>query len=147
MDDAEFIETSIRIAVAAHAGQRDKTGNAYILHPLRVMADVRAKGGTVAQQCAAVLHDVVEDTEWSLDRLRAEDMTDDILVLVAALTHPNSESDDDYLARLVSVPGAALIKEADSSDNFNRLASITDDAMRERLHEKYTRVLSIVRAK
>src|ERR1700742_4520783 len=62
------LERAIVIAAEAHAGQLDKAGAPYILHPLRVMLRV----GTAAERIAAVLHDVAEDTPWTLDALAAE---------------------------------------------------------------------------
>ncbi len=63
------IERAIELAVVSHTGQVDKSGEAYILHPLRVMAAVRDKGGNFDQQAAAVMHDIVEDCDVSLEAL------------------------------------------------------------------------------
>lgn len=141
MDDAALIETSIRIAVNAHAGQRDKVGVAYILHPLRVMAKVRERGGSTAQQCAAVLHDVVEDTGLTLD-----DLGEEIVALVNAVTRPKNESYDSYVSRILAQPGAALIKEADARDNYSRLPAVKDEATRDRLLRKYAGILAALQA-
>jgi GTP diphosphokinase / guanosine-3',5'-bis(diphosphate) 3'-diphosphatase len=56
------LETAIALAAAAHAGQTDKAGQPYILHPLRVMLCMQ----TNAERMVAVLHDVVEDTPLTL---------------------------------------------------------------------------------
>ena len=66
---ASSLERAIEIAARAHAGQTDKGGAPYVLHPLRVMLQLRDP----VAQIAAVLHDVVEDCAgWSLARLRGE---------------------------------------------------------------------------
>jgi hypothetical protein len=69
-----MLERAIEVAVVCHAGQVDKNGEAYILHPLRVMLAVREGGGSLEQQAAAVLHDVIEDCgvkdEFLLARLQ-----------------------------------------------------------------------------
>ena len=69
------LEEAISLAVEAHRGQRDKAGQPYILHPIRVMMRCR----TEAERIAAVLHDVVEDTEWTLERLREEGVPEEVL--------------------------------------------------------------------
>lgn len=61
------IEDAINIAVNAHRGQRDKGGQPYILHPLRVMLAAQNDD----ERIVAVLHDVVEDSDLTLDDLRA----------------------------------------------------------------------------
>ena len=147
MSDAELMETCIAIAVKAHRGQRDKAEQAYILHPLRVMAVVRANKGSTAQQACAVLHDVVEDTAETLDSLRLKGVPEEVLILVDALTHRKDvdESTEDYLTRLLSVPDAVLVKEADTLDNAGRVAEIEDPATRERLTKKYGHALEVLR--
>lgn len=145
MTDAELLEKCIAIAVEAHRGQRDKAGETYILHPLRVMAAVRAKGGSVVLQAAAVLHDVVEDTPVNLEALEREQIPAEVRVLVQALTHPDGEPNEAYLQRVRTVPAAALIKEADVLDNSGRLSEITDVETRDRLAEKYRRALLLLR--
>ena len=62
------LERAIEIAIEAHRGQRDKAGNDYINHPLRVMA----AGKTTNERIVGVLHDVVEDSDWSFERLMDE---------------------------------------------------------------------------
>jgi hypothetical protein len=144
MNDAELLEKCIAIAVEAHRGQRDKGGHAYILHPLRVMAGVRSHRGSVAQQAAAVLHDVVEDTPVTLESLERDGIPADVLVLVDALTHRKPEPSEDYLQRVLDVPDAVL-KETDVLDNAGRIAEIDDAFTRERLTKKYNRALQILR--
>ena len=66
------LERAIAIATKAHAGQIDKAGEPYILHALRVMLAVE----TPEERTAAVLHDVVEDTDWTIEGLREEGFSD-----------------------------------------------------------------------
>ena len=72
MDDlsARDLESAIALAVHAHRGQRDKAGAPYILHPLRLLTRL-GHDATEVQRMAAVLHDVVEDTEYTLETLAA----------------------------------------------------------------------------
>ena len=58
---------ALKLAYAAHAGQVDKAGMPYIFHPYEVALQVQAE----EEVCAALLHDVVEDTDWTMEDLRA----------------------------------------------------------------------------
>src|SRR5512138_389327 len=78
------LSEAIALAATAHAGQLDKSGRAYILHPIRVMQRCEPYG--VAAQMAAVLHDTVEDTWVTLDILRAAGFPREVVEAVDALT-------------------------------------------------------------
>ena len=77
------IEDIIRIAVKAHDGMKDMVGNPAVAHVLAV----GLMGKTVAEQKAGFLHDVVEDSDFTLDDLRAEGVEEDVLTAVDLLTH------------------------------------------------------------
>jgi (p)ppGpp synthase/HD superfamily hydrolase len=138
-----MLERAIKVAVIAHAGQVDKNGEAYILHPLRVMLAVRELGGTPCQQAAAVLHDVLEDCDVSEDFLEQR-LTREVNETVDALTHQDGEEYDDFLRRVARTPGALLIKEADIRDNHGRLYQVQDEATRRRLQAKYDSALELI---
>jgi (p)ppGpp synthase/HD superfamily hydrolase len=106
---------AIVIAAEAHEHQKDKAGAPYILHPLRVMLGVR----TEAERIAAVLHDVVEDTPWTLAELAAEGFAPEVLAAVEALTKREGESRPDALARAAANPIARRVKLADLTDNLD----------------------------
>ena len=77
------LERALEIAAEAHRGQLDRTGEPYLLHPIRVMLRVRDE----SERLVALLHDVVEDNEaWTLDRLRAEGFPDEVVEAVDRLT-------------------------------------------------------------
>jgi GTP diphosphokinase / guanosine-3',5'-bis(diphosphate) 3'-diphosphatase len=118
------LERAIEIAARAHAGQTDKAGAAYILHPLRVML---AQQG-VKERMAAVLHDVVEDTSVTLNDLRAEGFDEDVLTAIVALTKTKGESRIDAAKRAVVNPIARAVKLADVTDNMDlgRITNPTD---------------------
>jgi hypothetical protein len=107
------LETAIRIAVTAHAGQVDKGGAAYITHPLRLMAAVESEEARIV----AVLHDVIEDTAVTLEDLRREGFSEDVLTAVACVTHRRDEPYADYVVRCKSHPLAREVKLADLADN------------------------------
>jgi (p)ppGpp synthase/HD superfamily hydrolase len=131
------LERAIVIAAEAHTGQVDKAGAPYILHPLRVMLRVR----TNAERIAAVLHDVVEDTPWTLDALAAEGFAPAVLSAVDALTRRDRESYEAFVSRAGADPVARVVKLADLADNMD-LARLPAPSARdaERL-ERYRRAV------
>src|SRR5262245_66144055 len=126
------LERAIEIAAHAHAGQRDKAGKPYILHPLRVMLAVEGE----ASRIAAVLHDVVEDTPVTADDLRREGFSDAIVDAVLALTRRDGETYEAFVERAGQNPIARPVKLADIADNMDltRIAQPTD-----RDHERLRR--------
>lgn len=109
------IERAIALAAQAHAGQRDKGGQPYILHPLRVMMAMT----TDTERIAAVLHDIVEDTSITFDDLVAEGFADDIVDAIRALTKFKGETREQAANRIVCHPIARAVKLADIADNMD----------------------------
>lgn len=109
------LERAIEITTEAHRGQRDKAGNDYIGHPLRVMA----AGHTPEEKIVGVLHDVVEDSDWTLERLAAEGFAPEILEALRCLTHAEEEFYDRYIARMKGNPLAVAVKLNDLADNMD----------------------------
>ena len=120
------LERAITIAAEAHAGQKDRAGAPYILHPIRLMIQMDSKDAMIS----SVLHDVVEDSAWTLDDLRIEGFSDEVLNAVDSLTHRDKEGEDywDYIQRAKSDPIAIKVKLADLEDNLNpdRLNEVTE---------------------
>src|SRR5262245_28479422 len=118
------LERAIEIAAKAHAGQLDKAGAPYILHPLRVMFRLQDP----AARITAVLHDVVEDSSWTIEDLRAEGFDAPVLAAVDALTRRSGESYEDFVRRAGLHPIAYPVKLADLADNLDlsRIASPTE---------------------
>jgi len=113
-----MLNKAIEIASIAHVGQVDKCGNPYILHPLRVMMNFCDDKDEAAQICA-VLHDVVEDTSVTLDDLRAEGFSDDIITALDCLTRRNGENYDDFISRILTNQLACKVKYGDLADNMD----------------------------
>jgi (p)ppGpp synthase/HD superfamily hydrolase len=109
------LERAIEIAAAAHAGASDKAGHPYILHPLRVLLAVES----IEERMAAALHDVVEDTTWTIEQLGAEGFSVEVLDAVAALTKRPGESRLDAAHRAAANPIALRVKLADVTDNMD----------------------------
>ncbi len=70
--DLKLVLRAYEVADQAHAGQRRRSGEPYIIHPIGVAEILAELGADTATMCAALLHDVVEDTEWTLEDLRTE---------------------------------------------------------------------------
>ena len=127
------LDEAIRVAVDAHAGQLDKAGKPYILHPLRVMMTVEGPSLDSARK-VAVLHDVVEDSEWTLESLDAKfGLTSEEQAALRLLTHGEHEDYATYIERVAGNPLATAVKVADLLDNLDvtRLEEVTErDAKR-----------------
>jgi (p)ppGpp synthase/HD superfamily hydrolase len=109
------LESAIAIAVRAHAGQADKSGQPYILHPLRVMFRCQ----TDEQRIVAVLHDVIEDTSVTADDLRSQGFSEAILTALDCVTKRDGESYEAFVERAAANPIARQVKLADLEDNMD----------------------------
>lgn len=136
-DPQAQLARAVELAREAHAGQVDKAGAPYIEHPLRVMA---ALEGAEAKM-VGVLHDIVEDTEVTLEALREVGFSAAVVRAVDALTKRDGEDYEAYLARVIADPLAVRAKIADMTDNMDlsRIPSPTEKDRR-RL-EKYQRIM------
>nr|WP_170312345.1 HD domain-containing protein [Paenibacillus sacheonensis] len=131
------IERAISIALRAHQGQRDKGGSPYILHPLAVMNRVE----TMEEKIAAVLHDVVEDTDVTLDQLREYGFSDEITEAVHLLTRSDEDSYEEFIEKTCRNRIARAVKRADILENMD-LSRIQDPSERDyKRMEKYRQAL------
>lgn len=114
----EQIEVALGIALKAHRGQRDLDGNAVILHPLTVAM----KGSNEYEIIAGLLHDVVEDTEWTFDDLLEAGIAKEVVDALRLLTHNKDEQYFDYVRRIAEShnPIAINVKCNDLEHNLAR---------------------------
>lgn len=89
-------QQSLAIAEDAHKGQVDKAGVDYIQHPLFVASLVE---GELAKT-VALLHDVVEDSDWTLEDLRMEGLPEEVVQAVGILTKKRNENYEEYILRV-----------------------------------------------
>jgi (p)ppGpp synthase/HD superfamily hydrolase len=117
------LEDAIALALEAHRGQRDKAGQTYVLHPLRVMLRLE----TEAERMTAVLHDVVEDSPYTLERLRGLGYPEEVLSALDCLTKREGESYEAFVERVRPNALARRVKLADLEDNMDvrRLPTVT----------------------
>lgn len=144
-----MLAKAIQIASEAHLNQIDKGGKPYILHPLWVMDKVRHLGEDY--MVVAVLHDVIEDTNWTLDNLRivlsaCDNYTDNIITALSLLTKVLEDQDYmNYIRNISFNPIAKAVKLRDLEHNtkITRLKGLRkkDFDRLEKYHRAYTYLL------
>ena len=117
------LERAITLAAEAHAGQTDKAGAPYILHLLRVMQAQNSKEAMMV----GVLHDLVEDTGYTLDDLREQGYPSEVIAALRHVTKKDEESYTEFIKRIGRHPIARQVKVADLKDNMDmtRFESVT----------------------
>lgn len=110
-----LLEKAIDLALHAHAGQTDKGGNPYILHPLSVMMRMSDE----KEKIVAVLHDVVEDCGVTASDLRQTGFDTEIIDAVFALTRRENETYMEFVARCAQNKLARGVKIADIQENMD----------------------------
>ena len=124
------------ICLEKHAGQVDKGGEPYYLHPFAV-AD--AVDGELAKT-VAYLHDVVEDTDATLEWLEGQGFSAEVVEAVDAITRREDEEYFDYIERVGRNEVASAVKAADLKHNLDPSRKGATPQMRER----YERALSML---
>lgn len=135
-----YLAEAISIAARAHAGQNEKNGDPYIFHPLRAM--LRCKTNT--DRIVAVLHDVIEDTDWTMARLKKSGFSRTVLSALDCVTKRDAETYDAFIKRILKNKIAIRVKLADLEDNLDtrRLPRIREkDKRRLAKYRKYRRIL------
>ena len=151
------LQSAIQIAVLAHAGQTDKGGNPYILHPLRVMQSLK----TTDEMIVGVLHDVVEDCSeegYTFEYLEGKGFSTEIIEALRSVTKTPAEeatmkqlSGDakidaylEFVSRAIANPIGKRVKRADIFDNLNvqRIGELTPKDLA-RLNQ-YKRAISLI---
>lgn len=125
MKKGELLGKVLVLATNAHAGQFDRGGKPYILHPIKVMHYLKTDDEEL--QCIALLHDVIEDTKTTWDDLRAIGCTERIIFAVHALTKQPGQSYDQYKHEVMANKDAMRVKMADLRHNtdIRRLKGVT----------------------
>lgn len=119
-----MIDIALTIAKKAHAGQVDKAGIDYIQHPLYVAGQVK----TEQEKAVALLHDVIEDSDVTVDDLLVSGLSNEVVTAVQILTKKKGQSYQEYLEKVKSNNLARVVKLADLKHNsdLSRLKSVTD---------------------
>ena len=126
MEKGKMLASMLVLATNAHAGQFDKGGNPYILHPLKVMHYLKSDDEEL--QCIALGHDVIEDTKTTYVELLEAGMTDRVVTAIMALTKQPGQTADQYKNRVFGNVDAMKVKLADLRHNtdIRRLKGVTE---------------------
>lgn len=122
---SQNIKKAINIAFKAHEGQYDKGGYPYIMHPLHLAEEMTTENEVIT----ALLHDVLEDSEISLDFIKEQGFSEDVTNALVSLTRRKDEEYSEYIKRIKNTGGIALsVKKADLQHNMTlgRLENLTE---------------------
>lgn len=144
-DPGAMLCKMIQLATSRHAGQFDKGGRPYILHPLTVMHRLRTDDEEL--QCIAVGHDLIEDTPTKFDELYELGFSDRVVSGIMALTKIGTVDGDEYREQVKANPDAIRVKIEDLRHNsdIRRLKGVTekDVARMIRYHEFYLELKAV----
>jgi len=137
----EMTNKAVKLAYEAHQGQFDKSGLPYVFHPFHLAEQM----DTEETVTVALLHDVVEDTDYTLEDLRNMGFPDTVMDALTLLTHDPSVPYMEYVERLKTNPIARAVKLADLTHNsdLSRLPVVTEKDL-ERV-EKYHIAMNLLK--
>jgi len=146
MNKGEMLNTMLVMATNGHAGQYDKGGNPYILHPLAVMQMLGTQDEEV--QCIAIGHDLVEDCEVTYSELYAAGFSERVVHGIRCMTKVPGETYEEYKEKVKSNPDSVKVKMCDLRHNtdIRRLTGVTqrDITRMERYFKFYTELKVLI---
>ena len=136
----ELTKKAMNIAYMAHHGQFDKGGYPYIHHPIHLAEQMETEETTIV----ALLHDVVEDTDYTLENLSEMGFGETVVKALSLLTHDDAVEYMDYVLAIKDNPIAKAVKLADLRHNsdLSRLDVIDEKAQTRR--EKYLKAIDLL---
>ena len=136
----EMTKKALKVSFAAHKEQVDKTGMPYVYHPFHLAEQMKDEETTIA----ALLHDVAEDTEMTVDDLLAMGFSESICDALRLLTHDKNVPYLDYVALIKENPIAKAVKLADLRHNsdLTRLDTVTEKDLQRA--EKYQAAIKLL---
>ena len=137
----ENTKKALKLCFEAHKNQTDKSGMPYVFHPFHLAEQMDTEETTVV----ALLHDVVEDSELTLDDLRQMGFGDAVIAALALLTHDPAVEYMDYVRAVKDNPIARAVKLADLRHNsdLTRLDTVDEKALARR--EKYLQAMTLLK--
>lgn len=120
----DMTKAALKLCFDAHKEQLDKSGLPYVFHPFHIAEQMPDEDCTVV----ALLHDVIEDTEYRLENMRELGFSERILTALTLMTHDTDIPYLDYVRNLKSNSIARTVKLADLKHNsdLSRLSVVTD---------------------
>ena len=133
---------AMKLCFEAHKDQVDKTDMPYVFHPFHLAEQMDDEISTVC----ALLHDVVEDSDTTLDDLRIKEFPDEVIEVLALLTHDENVPYMDYVREIKKNPVATKVKIADLTHNsdLSRMEESEIDERTLKRNEKYAEALRIL---
>lgn len=131
---------ALKLCFDAHKEQVDQSGMPYVFHPFHVAEQMRDEASTIV----ALLHDVVEDTDYTLEELRACGFSSEVIEAIALLTHEPDVPYVDYLERIKTNALAKTVKLADIAHNSDQTRLDDGDQRAEYWANKYKRAREIL---
>ena len=131
---------ALKLCFAAHKDQQDKSGMPYVFHPFHLAEQMQTEETTIV----ALLHDVVEDTDYTLEDLAAMGFDPVVIEALTLLTHDENVPYMDYVRTIKDNPVAKAVKLADLQHNsdLSRLDTVDEKALARR--EKYLKALALL---
>ena len=136
----KMTKVALKLCFDAHKEQCDKSGMPYVFHPFHLAEQMTDENSTIV----ALLHDVIEDTDYTTDDLRAMGFSSEVIEAIALLTHEPDVPYEDYLRRIKTNPLAKTVKIADILHNSDQSRLDDNDPRAEYLKKKYSRALQIM---
>ena len=138
----DMTKKALKLCFEAHKEQVDKSGMPYVFHPFHLAEQMPDEDCTIV----ALLHDVMEDTDYGAEDLRALGFSEAVLTALTLMAHNEDTSYLDYVAALKSNPIARTVKLADLRHNsdLTRLRVVTDTDLQR--VEKYKKAIQLLEA-
>jgi len=137
----ENTKKALKLCFDAHKDQIDKSGLPYVFHPFHLAEQMKDEDTTIV----ALLHDVVEDTEYTLDDIRTMGFSDSVIAALALLTHDENTEYMEYVTAIKKNPIATAVKLADLRHNSDLSRLDTVDEKAEKRRGKYLAAIELLR--
>ena len=136
----DMTKAALKLCFEAHKDQVDKNGIPYVFHPFHVAEQMQDENSTIV----ALLHDIIEDTQFSADDLRKHGFGEEVIEAVLLLTHEPDGSYEEYLGRIKNNELAKAVKLADIAHNSDVTRLDEDDPRAKVYAQKYKKALQIL---
>ncbi len=136
----ELTKKALQLSFEAHKDQKDKSGMPYVYHPFHLAEQMQDEQTTIV----ALLHDVIEDTDYSLGDIKAMGFPDEVINALALMTHDKSVPYMDYVAKIKSNPIARAVKLADLRHNSDLSRVNTVDGKAIKRVQKYAEAIKLL---
>ena len=136
----EQTKKALKLCFEAHKNQVDKSGMPYVFHPFHLAEQMTTEETVIT----ALLHDVVEDTSYTLEDLKNMGFPEQVVQAVSLLTHDDNTDYMEYILKIRENPIARAVKLADLCHNsdLSRLDTVDEKALKR--CEKYKKAIALL---